>query len=291
MERALFDSRQSAAEKDKKIAHLEAKIGSTDTRGSQIFSPREDAPSPQKFEAPQISATLVREPKGPDLLPRASPHDWINYSAPERPSRRIHELQPACSVGDREISNRVPEISGGGGPGYVRAPPVPVRSGQYEDENTSESPYRIAAPAPLLPQRSTRPGGRSSPPAAVAPHAPLRYSPPQFQYRQQQGAMQHLSNPAPSERGGMGGAVMNSNTNAKNYHQQVHTLRPGCGVRMCACVDAFVHVAICACVRVYNVHTCLPHTRWTAAAVIRSICGVRCKFQVWCAQQRLRYQG
>eukprot|EP00802_Teleaulax_amphioxeia_P013942 Tamp_13997.p1 GENE.Tamp_13997~~Tamp_13997.p1 ORF type:complete len:536 (+),score=108.33 Tamp_13997:156-1610(+) len=220
MERALFDSRQSAAEKDKKIAHLEAKIGSTDTRGSQIFSPREDAPSPQKFEAPQISATLVREPKGPDLLPRASPHDWINYSAPERPSRRIHELQPACSVGDREISNRVPEIAGGGGPGYVRAPPVPVRSGQYEDENTSESPYRIAAPAPLLPQRSTRPGGRSSPPAAVAPHAPSRYSPPQFQYRQQQGAMQHLSNPAPSERGGMGGVVMNSNTNAKNYHQQ-----------------------------------------------------------------------
>ena len=44
MERALFDSRQSAAEKDKKIAHLEAKIGSTDTRGSQIFSPREDVP-------------------------------------------------------------------------------------------------------------------------------------------------------------------------------------------------------------------------------------------------------
>lgn len=227
MERALFDSRQSAAEKDKKIAHLEAKIGRTENvhamRGSEILSsPREDVPSPQKFDAPQLSAVLTRDIEGSDLLPMAAPHDWINISAPERPSRRINELRPGSAVEDREISNRASQVQGGGGPGYVRAPPAPLRSSQYENDNTSEAPYRVAAPAPLLPQRSTRHGGTSPP---VAPRAPAHYSPPQFHYRQQQGSMRHPSNPTPSERGGVGGVVMNSNTNT-NYHQQVHKLKP-----------------------------------------------------------------
>jgi hypothetical protein len=204
MERALFDCRQSVAEKEKRIAHLETRIGRAEstehtqaTRRSQIltlpsqitnlnatFSPREDMPSPQCAEPPKMSA---RELEGSDLLPRAPPHGWNNYSGPERSYRRIPELCPDSSLGDREISNRAHSGMAGGAlevTGRRREPPVPLRALQHADPLARTSPP-APSHAPIYLQDTTTP----------------QWSQP---HNRNPGSMRHSSNPSTYERGGAG---------------------------------------------------------------------------------------
>jgi hypothetical protein len=252
MERAMFECRKTAAEKEKRIAHLETRIGRAEStehtqamRRSQIltlpsqitnrnatFSPREDMPSPQCAEPPKMS---VRELEGSDLLPRAPPHGWNNYSGPECSYRRIPELCPDSSLGDREISNRTHNGMAGGVfevAGRRRETPVPFRAIQHADPLARTSPPALSH-APILPDATT----------------------PQWSQnhnRLHPGSLRHSSNPSPYERGGaglvakvpahdgMGSSVpvatpRRPGQNA-NYRVQVLTRRPGLlPVPVCKC--------------------------------------------------------
>jgi len=182
MERALFDCRQSLAEKDKRIAHLETRIGraeSTDhtqaMRQSQILTPprpsqitnlnatltpREDMPSPQYAEPPKMSA---RQLEGSDLLPRASPHGQVSNDAQLRyraQVSRIPELCPDSFLGDREISNRAHSGMAGGAlevEGRRREPPVPLRTSQHADHLARTSPPAPSHAPPIYHPDTTTP--------------------------------------------------------------------------------------------------------------------------------------
>lgn len=117
MERALFDTRQVVAVKDKKIAHLEYQISRasaesmrTQVRRSTSQSPQDDPLSVQIEPWRHLDTTHhehTHEQVGSEGPARAGGAlDWLGQHATDRPSRRVNELRPEISEGDREISNR-----------------------------------------------------------------------------------------------------------------------------------------------------------------------------------------
>lgn len=141
------------------------------TNLNSTFSPREDMPSPQCAEPPKMSA---REQ--------------------ERSYRRIPELCPDSSLGDREISNRAHSGMAGGAledagrrlvQGVFGGSGFDLRASQHADPLARTSPPAHAPPI-YLPDTTTRQW--SQPQNRLHPGSSLR----------------HASNPSPYERGGAG---------------------------------------------------------------------------------------